>query len=169
VNVGVTSAVGTNLLRCDILRGLLQRLFSIFPGSWPGFGLFILRFALATFLFAQGSFYLASWSESGWVMRSLGISGLLVGGQLLIGYLTPLASAAATSITILCMLCSGRPFPDAFSEKLNAVIEILTCLAMLCLGPGAFSIDSRLFGRREIVFRNTADSKKSLANDHPDL
>jgi uncharacterized membrane protein YphA (DoxX/SURF4 family) len=129
----------------------------------------ILRFALAAFLLAQGSSYLASWSQSGWMMRSLGISGLLVGGLLLIGYLTPFASLAAMSITLLCRLCSGSQFPYAFSEKLNAVMEIFTCLAMLCLGPGAFSIDSRLFGRREIVFRNTADSKKSLANDHSDL
>jgi len=170
MNIRVTSALGTRLPRWVVLRGFLQRLFSIFPGAWPGIGLLILRCALAAFMLGRGSFYIASWSQSGWMMRSLGIGGLLVGGLLLIGYRTPFASVAAGLIFLLCRLCwSGRPLPNAFSAKLDVVVEIFSSLAMLCLGPGAFSIDSRLFGRREIVFRSTSETKKSLANDHSDL
>ena len=39
-------------------RTLLQRLFSAFPGGWPGIALLILRVVLATTLFVQGGYYL---------------------------------------------------------------------------------------------------------------
>jgi hypothetical protein len=33
-------------------------------------------------------------------------------------------------------------------------------IALVCLGPGAFSLDARLFGRREIIIPDSASSSK---------
>ena len=68
------------------------------------------------------------------------------------GFLTPVASAAAT----VGYLMSGvSPFLIA---EANHHISTLTAFnlaaisaALVLLGPGAFSLDARLFGRREIV------------------
>jgi uncharacterized membrane protein YphA (DoxX/SURF4 family) len=138
--------------KCAPGRFLLQRTFSTFPGALPGAGLLLLRCALATILIGQGYLCLLGWNQSGWPVRALGFSGIAAGILLLIGYLTPLASGVGA---LICALSEFSQFGihshNAFSDQLQVALGILICIAMLCLGPGAFSIDSRLFGRREII------------------
>ncbi|HTB94187.1 MAG TPA: hypothetical protein VK728_15245 [Candidatus Sulfotelmatobacter sp.] len=76
------------------------------------------------------------------------MSGLFV----LIGFLTPIFSPLA------CLECLGGalswfPFPlSSFScSKLAMAQLIAISAAIVLLGPGAFSIDARLFGWKEIV------------------
>jgi hypothetical protein len=75
---------------------------------------------------------------------------------LLVGYLTPLVSVLAG----LAGLSSGVPVISGPTSSLLATkpaVAFATAIAAaLCfLGPGAFSLDARLFGRREIVFSNS--------------
>jgi uncharacterized membrane protein YphA (DoxX/SURF4 family) len=71
---------------------------------------------------------------------------------LLIGFLTPLASAAATIGYLVTgvsrLLASGTPRDSYAFTALNLAVM---SLALVLLGPGAFSLDARLFGRREII------------------
>jgi uncharacterized membrane protein YphA (DoxX/SURF4 family) len=40
---------------------------------------------------------------------------------------------------------------DPFVNPTTATLFAAIALAVICLGPGAFSLDARLFGRREII------------------
>ena len=64
---------------------------------------------------------------------------------LLIGFLTPLV-AVVTAIGAIALIMFALPFA---SGSLIGLIVLAPAIALL--GPGAFSIDSRLFGRREIL------------------
>lgn len=41
--------------------------------------------------------------------------------------------------------------PEILAARLPVVFVIVVSSAVVCLGPGAYSIDARLFGRREII------------------
>ena len=83
----------------------------------------------------------------GYAIGSLEIS---VGAALMIGLLTPIAGACAS----LGNIASGISWFLADGGNANAVISlylVVICVAITLLGPGAFSLDARLFGRREII------------------
>jgi hypothetical protein len=69
----------------------------------------------------------------------VGFMALVVGGLLTIGLLTPIA-------TTLVVLISA-----VFDSKLSAVFAAAIAIGIFLLGPGALSVDARLFGRREIL------------------
>ena len=130
---------------------MLQRLFSGFPGGWPGVALLVLRVVLATALFVQGAYYLSEpdGSPATWFA---GLAGLASGGLLFLGFLTPVAGA----VVVLC--AAGIAFSliptctkTVFESFVPRVFALTNQLAIMILGPGAFSIDARLFGRREII------------------
>jgi uncharacterized membrane protein YphA (DoxX/SURF4 family) len=86
---------------------------------------------------------------SSWTMGALAI---VVGALLLIGFLTPIAGALPaigySAIEISLLLGSGA----ALSENAATAIDLaVMSIALVLLGPGAFSLDARLFGRREII------------------
>jgi uncharacterized membrane protein YphA (DoxX/SURF4 family) len=81
-----------------------------------------------------------------------GTIGLAAGAALLIGLLTPLAGV----VVGLGALGIGfsflpAPTPNLFDAKLSVVLAGIITAAIVFLGPGAFSVDARLFGRREII------------------
>ena len=120
-------------------------MFSTFPGGSPGFGLLILRIALGSTALLRGAAFL---SESGdWVFLNLtaGFIAVAVGAFLLIGFLTPISGAAVFTGSILFV---------AAGQNAALAVEIYVAAAASAtalLGPGAFSLDARLFGRREII------------------
>jgi uncharacterized membrane protein YphA (DoxX/SURF4 family) len=63
---------------------------------------------------------------------------------LLLGFVTPVA-AVLIGLTSLAVALCATPYP--FQELDLVVLAVITAL----LGPGAFSIDARMFGRREIL------------------
>lgn len=133
-------------------RHRLQRFFSSFPEGWPGIGLIFLRLTVAVnaIICTIDAFVGPdSHAISAWAVGALAIA---VGAAILFGFLTPAASAAAT----VGYLISGVS-PSLMTEA-NHHISVLTAFnlaaisaALVFLGPGAFSLDARLFGRREII------------------
>ena len=82
-------------------------------------------------------------SASGWIIAALVFVGA---GCLLLGFVTPVAA-------VLIGLASV-----AVAFNLDIVVLSIT---IALLGPGAFSIDARMFGRREILIPNSTRSSKS--------
>ena len=123
----------------------MQRLFSSFAGGWPGLGLLLLRLLTAVALIHFGiAGVLAAPPLTTVVLQIIGIgAGIL----LLIGLWTPVAGALATIVEVWIALSwyfshSGDPWIPMVQAILSAVVAMV--------GPGAWSIDARLFGRRRI-------------------
>jgi uncharacterized membrane protein YphA (DoxX/SURF4 family) len=127
-------------------------MYSMFPDGWPGAGLLLLRAAAGTVLLAQGIAYLYDKREAGLFAVAVAAAMSLVGASLLVGFLTRLVGVVA----LVAFLGSAFPWlraPDAgpLATSITAGLSAVISVAVVCLGPGAFSLDARLFGRREIV------------------
>lgn len=93
---------------------------------------------------------------------AVAIGTVAIGALLLIGYLTPVAGVLAA---LVCVSSAFSWFPvsspELFKDKLSALLGAIIVAALVCLGPGAFSLDARLFGRREIIIPNSPPSSKA--------
>jgi putative oxidoreductase len=124
----------------------LQRLFSTFPDGWPGLGLLLLRSGAGIPLIYSGVVDIPG--ALGEPIRVLLEIVQAVGGVLLLtGLWTPVAGAAITIDELWITFSQGNSTQgDQWGHVLLAVLS--AGLAML--GPGAWSIDARLFGRRRL-------------------
>jgi uncharacterized membrane protein YphA (DoxX/SURF4 family) len=127
-------------------------LFSTFPGGWPGAGLLLLRAAIGVTTIIQGGLYLDDPGNLTLETGTVGLVAIVSGALLLIGFLTPVAGGLVGLGTLGIGLAW---FPAAarnlFDAKLPTVFAVIMSAAIVFLGPGALSIDARLFGRREII------------------
>jgi putative oxidoreductase len=123
----------------------MQRLFSTFPNHWPGAGLLILRLAAGLPLLIGGKTDLRGLPPNLSFAVHLLAAGM--GMSLIAGLCTPIV-AALQSLQELWAISSGGN--DSGTHLLLAAID--GSLAML--GPGAWSIDARLFGRKRISIGN---------------
>lgn len=130
---------------------MLQRLFSNFPGGWPGTSLLLLRGVFGIAVLIEGGFYLGqpNPTPAAW---SAGLLALAIGLLLVIGFMTPVAAVLAGLAGIgLALSIIPAATPELWSSQLSAILGMTIVLAIIGLGPGAFSVDARVFGRREII------------------
>jgi len=127
-------------------------MFSMFPDGSPGAGLLLLRAAGGAVLIAEGVAYLSDKAELGFLALVVFSVSCLVGLLLLIGFLTRLVAVVATVIGV-SILFAWLPKVNAVQAvtPMTAALFAVIALAVICLGPGAYSFDARLFGRREII------------------
>jgi uncharacterized membrane protein YphA (DoxX/SURF4 family) len=81
---------------------------------------------------------------------AIGSVEIIVGTALMIGFLTPIAGGCA----LLGNLASSVSWFLTSGGKADAIVSlylVVICISITLLGPGAFSLDARLFGRREII------------------
>jgi len=126
----------------------MQRLFSTFPDGPPGAGLLLLRAAIGGSLLVLGGIHLVP-QAGGWSL-AIGLVAAVSGASLLIGFLTPLgvlAGLVAIGLALVWPSPACRALPNG---KLAALLLAVFTAAVALLGPGAISLDARLFGRREI-------------------
>jgi putative oxidoreductase len=126
--------------RCTIVSGMMQRLFSTFPDSAPGAGLLLLRFCGGGQLILEGLQYVSN--HASWIAQTRGIAQLLTGSLLILGWWTPAAGACAA------LLATGLALSDNRWEL--HIAQAAIALGLVALGPGAWSIDARLYGRKQI-------------------
>ena len=128
----------------------MQRLFGSFPDRYPGAGLLCLRLAVGGALVAQGGTYLGGFLEAGFgAWATLAIA--LVSGLCLIGGL--LTPAAGVMAIVGTFLVATGPIHESqlFFRWQGSLLLGAAIVSIMLIGPGAYSIDARLFGRREIV------------------
>jgi uncharacterized membrane protein YphA (DoxX/SURF4 family) len=133
-------------------RYALQRLYSTFPSGRPGIGLLLLRAAVGLTATAEGIFLLSGPSDPSSGKWLLGLVLITSGTALAAGFFTPFAGLLV-GLCFLGIALSWFPAPSwgMHDARLVAFGMIITAAAIALLGPGAFSLDGRLFGRREIV------------------
>jgi putative oxidoreductase len=119
----------------------VQRLFSTFPHAWPGAGLLLLRLAAGGPLIIDAIHGLLRPHHVGTVAAQLGAIG--VGACLVAGTWTPVAGALQVIIELWTVL-SGTGM-DRSALLLGAIAA-----SVMMLGPGAWSLDARRFGRKRI-------------------
>jgi uncharacterized membrane protein YphA (DoxX/SURF4 family) len=100
-------------------------------------------------LLMQGAAFLTGTSELTVATAAGGLLGTVLGAALVVGFLTPVAGVAAGLFTAVIALAELTPRPS--DENLLPLFVVMVSVAITFLGPGAFSLDSYLFGRREIV------------------
>ena len=117
----------------------------MFPQGGPGAALFLLRVAVALTLVAT------TVQHSG-LYSLVFAGGLLISLALIVGYLTPLMSVIAGVFSVANGVLVHQVDVILFA------LAILDAAALALLGPGAYSLDSRLYGRSVTVVPPRRDS-----------
>jgi uncharacterized membrane protein YphA (DoxX/SURF4 family) len=106
--------------------------------------------------------YLSALSVPGLDRWFIGLLLIVSGASLVIGFLTPLASLLA-ALSFLGIGLSWLPMPPwgLYDARVVSVGAVIIAAAIALLGPGAFSLDGYLFGRREIVIPPSSRSLDS--------
>jgi hypothetical protein len=125
----------SNCTRLVHAKGTLQRLFTMFPAGLPGVALVLLRIAVAI------ATVLADPHAPHWRMALSGLSIL----ALCLGGLTPIFTALSLGLqSVGWAVVGGYPA--------MRLLASLVTVALLLLGPGAYSFDARRFGRKLMTF-----------------
>jgi len=127
----------------------VQRLFSIFPAAAPGYGLLLLRFVVVASLYIDARGQLLSVPNAALLVLVVSLSGALT-----IGFLTPVVALVCAAVQILLIANANTFIPATLIGPPIAVVLSL-------LGPGAYSVDAHLFGRRVVVLHSTGPRKDS--------
>jgi hypothetical protein len=126
-----------------------------FPGGGTGAGLLLIRISVgASLLIVASADQLPSFRLP---------LALLLSVPIAVGYGTRTATALSICLTAyLCVLGHG--------PVIGTSPQIITALALICTGPGAFSVDACAFGRSTIVMggpSNLNRGKISSREDRP--
>jgi len=117
----------------------------MFPNGWPGIALLLLRAITGILLIHDTVFALQNESLLAGIIFHL--TGVAAGILILVGLWTPLAGILIVGVELGIAISTAGSLRD---------FVVLTSLgaALAMLGPGVLSIDSLLFGRKRIGFRD---------------
>jgi hypothetical protein len=113
----------------------------MFPAGFPGVALVLLRIAVIGMLFDSTAQSSATGGISLWKTLVLASTSLL----LLFGAFTPVAG-------VVSIIFEAIDWPSWDGLRLfEFYLRALVTISLLLLGPGAYSIDLKMFGRRVIL------------------
>ena len=119
----------------------MRRLFSSFARGWPGVGLLVLRVAAGSSLIARAILVVGNTLPcgTGFLQLFIATAGML----LIIGFWTPVVATVMVLLELWRIISrSGDPASD--------ILLCALAFAIALLGPGAWSVDARLFGWKRI-------------------
>jgi putative oxidoreductase len=120
---------------------LLQRLYSTFANGWPGVGLLIQRVVVASVLVRFCVIHLTGSPFS--ISMLPHIIGACAGMLFLVGLWTPFVGTLIAVAELWIVMSSlNDPWISIMLATFGGTVAML--------GPGAFSVDARLFGRRHL-------------------
>ena len=119
----------------------MQRLFSTFADGWPGGGILLQRLLIGVTLLHRGIEYLSSARDLEPMAPE--IIGAGAGILLLAGLWTPMAGALVAIVEVWIVFSHD-------SDSCNSLILAALGASLAMIGPGAWSIDAWLFGRKHI-------------------
>ena len=123
----------------------MQRLFSGFADGLPGTGLLLLRLLTGAALIYFG---IANLTEASPLPKDLlQMVGMGTGILLLVGLWTPAAAALAAIVKVFLVFSRTSSDPG---DPLILFLQVGLSAVVAMVGPGAWSIDARLYGRRRI-------------------
>jgi uncharacterized membrane protein YphA (DoxX/SURF4 family) len=120
----------------------LQRLFSTFANGWPGVGLLIQRLVLGIALLCHGIALLSGVPAGGPIVPVF--IGSVLGLFILAGLWTPAMGALVAVVQVWIALAGA-------GDASMAIILAALGATLAMIGPGAWSVDARLFGRKYIA------------------
>jgi uncharacterized membrane protein YphA (DoxX/SURF4 family) len=129
----------------------LQRTFSGFPTGYPGFALLLLRLVVGGAASSQAWMLITANHGAVNISVVIALLALVIGLALIVGLMTPIASVLLSAGGLLLMADSSITGHLLLFESGMARLEFIAMsAALISLGPGALSVDARLYGRREI-------------------
>jgi putative oxidoreductase len=118
----------------------MQRLFSTFANGWPGKGLLVQRALVAAIVW---SIFVSNTGRSSLAALIPDLIAACAALLVVIGLWTPITgSVVALAELYIAFSRAGDPWMPAIAGILAGTLAII--------GPGAWSIDARLFGRKHI-------------------
>jgi uncharacterized membrane protein YphA (DoxX/SURF4 family) len=118
-----------------------RRSFSAFPDGWPGHGLLLQRLTLGLPLIYGGAADLAAAHLTAIPQLAAAIAGIF----LVSGLFTPVAGAI---IAVAQAWIAFSPAVAIDSERWMRLFVAAAAASVAMLGPGAWSVDARRFGRK---------------------
>jgi uncharacterized membrane protein YphA (DoxX/SURF4 family) len=139
----------------------LPRIYTQFPSRGPGIALLLLRGAIGATLILHAGF-LSQFQDLRIAVVAMGVLAFFSGLALLAGFLTPIVSIVA----LLIIAGTGFTRFPAFNGgatpgNLPSLEVVVMAAAIVLLGPGAFSVDAHLFGRRKIIIPPASPSQRA--------
>lgn len=128
------------------------KIISRVSGGRPGAGLLLIRVAVGVSALIQGIACLTSGGRPTILAWAAGLLMVACGALFIAGFLTPIVSGLL-GLSILGSSLSAAPIvePSLLDTKTSEILALTMVAAVGLMGPGGFSIDAHLFGRREIL------------------
>ena len=136
-------------------RGLVRRLYSTFATGLPGAGLLIMRVVAGGALVYRGVAGLSGALAIG--PEPVLLLKIVLGLFLIAGLWTPVTGGLVAVLEVALFFLRSE---DPWLHLLLATLGL--CLALL--GPGAWSIDARLFGWKRIDIRDRQPGARSSSD-----
>ena len=118
----------------------------MFPRGAPGAALLLVRAAAAIALLSGPPRVFSLPLE---IAIGLGLSGFAI----VLGFFTPVAAIVAAVAAAVDLIVHGA--------AIASLVRLLDAVALALLGPGAYSVDAWLFGRRVIVSSDPLPARRN--------